>query len=160
MTSTRAPDFLQQRQRRLLHQAGVDLALPQRFQEIDAHGGEPDLAGVGAGLLQQIERERMIGIAEPGYADGLAFELLDVVNRVGGLRRGDQRKQRQPAGDGEAADVGADIGVGGERDVERGRGIVDRAADQRLHGGAAAAGIDQLDVEAVVLEVPVERATS
>ena len=41
------------------------------------------------------------------------------------------------------------------RDVERGRGIVDGAADQRLHRGVAAAGIDQLDVEAVVLEVAV-----
>ena len=38
------------------------------------------------------------------------------------------------------------------RDVERGGGIVDGAADQRLHRGAAAAGIDELDVEPVVLE--------
>ena len=48
--------------------------------------------------------------------------------------------------------MSAPIGVGGDRHVERGGGVVDRAADQRLHGGAAAAGIDQLDVEPVVLE--------
>ena len=34
---------------------------------------------VGLGLLQQIERQRMVGIAEPGHADGAAFELLELV---------------------------------------------------------------------------------
>jgi hypothetical protein len=47
----RAP---QQCQSRLLHQADVDLVLPQRFQQIDAHGREMDFLGVGTGLLQQI----------------------------------------------------------------------------------------------------------
>ena len=39
------------------------------------------------------------------------------------------------------------------RDVQRGGGIIDRAADQRLHGGVAAAGVDQLHIEPMILEV-------
>ena len=35
------------------------------------------LRGVGAGLLQQIEGQRVVGVAERVDADGLAFELLD-----------------------------------------------------------------------------------
>jgi len=41
------------------------------------------------------------------------------------------------------------------RHVEGRSGIVDRAADQRLHGGVAAAGIDELDVKPLVLKVTV-----
>ena len=74
-TSTRAPARCSSVERRLLHQAGVDLSLAQRLQQIDAHGRELDLAGVGAGLLEQIERQRVIGIAERRDADGLAFEV-------------------------------------------------------------------------------------
>ena len=73
----RAP---QQCQSRLLHQADVDLALAQRLQQIDAHGRELDLSGVGAGLLQQIERQRMIGIAERGDADRPSLQILDRLN--------------------------------------------------------------------------------
>ena len=73
--STRRAGLLQQRQGRLLHQADVDLPLPQRLQQIDAEGRELDLAGIGAGLLEQIERQRVIGVAERGDADRLAFEL-------------------------------------------------------------------------------------
>src|SRR5256886_2264058 len=38
---------LQERQRRLLHPAGIDLSLPQRLQAIDPHGPELHLACVG-----------------------------------------------------------------------------------------------------------------
>src|SRR5262249_18973819 len=55
----------------------------------------------------------------------------------------------QPAGDGEAADIRPDIGVGLDGHVERGRGIIDSAADERLHRRVAAAGVDELDFEAV-----------
>src|SRR5262249_57078348 len=59
----------QQCQGRFLHDANVHLALPQRFEQIDAHGRELDLAGVTAGLLQQVERQGMIGSAERDNAD-------------------------------------------------------------------------------------------
>ena len=43
---------LQEGQSGLLHQPGVDLALTQRFHQIDAHGGEPHLRGIGTGLFE------------------------------------------------------------------------------------------------------------
>ena len=46
--------FRQQRQGRLLYDAGIDLPLAQRLQQIDAHCGELHLGGIGAGLFQQI----------------------------------------------------------------------------------------------------------
>ena len=39
------------------------------------------------------------------------------------------------------------------RNVQRGGGIIDRAADQRLHRGIAAAGVDELHIEPMILEV-------
>jgi hypothetical protein len=75
------------------------------------------------------------------------------LNLARGIGRGDDRKQRQAPGDGKTADVRSHIGVGLNGDVERGGGVIDRAADQRLHGGVAAAGIDELHVEPMGLEV-------
>ena len=143
---------LQQGEGRLLHQAGVDLSLAQRFQKVDAHGGELDLAGVGLHLRQQIERQRVVGIAEPGHRDGAALQVADSFDLSGGLRRRHEREQGQPSGHGEAPDRRA-FGEGGDGDVERRRGVIDGVADQRLHRRAAAAGVDQLDIEAVLLEV-------
>jgi hypothetical protein len=51
----------------------------------------------------------MVRIAERGHADGLALELLDGGDGARGLRCRDDGEQRQPSGDREAADVGADI---------------------------------------------------
>jgi hypothetical protein len=130
----------------------IDLALTQRFEQVDAHGRKLDLAGVGLGLRQQIKRQRVVGIAEPGYRDGATLQIANAFDLPGGLRRGHQREQRQPAGHRKALDRGALV-EGGDGDVERGRRIVDRIADQRLHRGAAAARIDQFDVEPVLLEV-------
>ena len=146
----RAP---QQCQSRLLHQADVDLVLPQRFQQIDAHGREMDFLGVGTGLLQQIERERVISITKRGDADRPSLQILDRWYLARGLGSGDNGEQGEAAGDRKAADVRADIGIGLERDVQRGGCIFDRASDQRLHGGIAAAGVDQLHLEPMSLEI-------
>ena len=81
-------------ERRLLDQADIDLSLAQRLQEIDAHGGELDLARIGAGLLQEIEGERVIGRAQRIDADRLALEILDRLDRGGGLGRGGDGEQR------------------------------------------------------------------
>jgi hypothetical protein len=42
-----------------------------------------------------------------------------------------------------------------QRHIQSRRGVIDRATDQRLHRGIAAAGINELHVEAVVLEMTV-----
>ena len=97
----------------------------------------------------------MIGVAERRYADRLALEILDRLNLARGFRRGNDGEQRQLSGDRKATDIGADIDIGLHGDVQSGGCIVDRAADQRLHRRIAAAGIDELHVEAAVLEVPV-----
>src|SRR6267143_3872160 len=144
--------FLEQGQRRLLHQAGIDLPLPQGLQEIDPQGRELHLVWVGFGLLEEKERERVIGIAERGDGDGLPFEVLDGADLACGLGRGDDGEQRQASGDGEAADVDVNVGIGLDCDVERSGCVIDRAADQRLHRRLATAGIDELHVETVVLE--------
>src|SRR5262249_25230877 len=89
---------------------------------------------------------------ERGDADRLAFEVLQRLNGRGVLRRSRDREQRYLAGAHEAADVGA-FGVGLHCDVERGRAIVDRAADQRLDRSVATAEVDDLGVEAVLLEM-------
>src|SRR5262249_23023222 len=44
-------------------------------------------------------------------------------------------------------------GIGLDRNVEGGRTIIDGAADERLHRRVAAAGIDELHIEPVVLEM-------
>ena len=143
----------EQGQRRFLDKPDIDLVLPQGFQQIDAQGRELDCLGVDAGLLEQIERERVIGIAERRDADRPSLQILDPLNLARGLGRGHDREQREAAGDGEATDIGAGIGVGLDGDIESSGGVVDGACDQRLHGGVAAAGIDQLHVEPVRLEV-------
>ena len=97
----------------------------------------------------------MIGVAERGYADRLALEILDRLNLASGFRRGNDGEQRQPSGNREATDIGADIDIGLHGDVQSGGRIVDRTADQRLHRRIAAAGVDELHVEAMVLEIPV-----
>jgi len=136
----------EQGQRRFLDKPDIDLVLPQGFQQIDAQGRELDCLGVDAGLLEQIERERVIGIAERRDADRPSLQILDPLNLARGLGRGHDREQREAAGDGEATDIGAGIGVGLDGDIEGSGGVVDGASDQRLHGGVAAAGIDQLHV--------------
>ena len=143
----------QQRERRLLHDAGVHLPLAQRFQQIDPHGRELDFPRVDARLLEQVERQRMVGVAERGNADGLALQVLHRLDAGRRLGRGDDREQRQPSGHREPADVGADIGIGLDCNVERGGAVIDGPAEERLHGRVAAAGIDKLHVEAVVLEM-------
>src|SRR5262249_35012529 len=142
-----------QRQRRLLHDADVDLALAQRFQQVDTDGRELDLRVVGAGLLEQIKRERLFGIPDRGDAYRSSLQILDRLNLARSIGRGDNGKQGQAPRHGKAANVRSDIGVGLKGNVERGGGVIDRAADQRLHGGVAAAGIDELHVEPVGLEV-------
>ena len=94
----------------------------------------------------------MVGIAQRRNTDGLAREIVDGVDVACRLRGRHQREQRQPAGGGEGADIGA-VGVGLDRDIERGSGIIDGTADQRLHRGIAAAGIDEFDIEAVIFEM-------
>jgi hypothetical protein len=94
----------------------------------------------------------VVGIAERGDGDGLAFDVLERADLARRLWRGDDGEQRQPPGDGEAANVGVHIGIRLDRHVEGGRGIVDRAADQCLHGRLAPPRIDDLHVEAVALE--------
>src|SRR5207249_10797048 len=105
--------------------------------------------------LQKIERQGVIGVAERRYADRLALEILDRLNLARCFRRGNDGEQRQLSGDRETADIGADIDIGLHGDVQSGGCIVDRAADQRLHRRIATAGINELYVEAVVLEVSV-----
>ena len=68
---------LEQRQRRLLHQADVDLPLAQGLQQIDTHGSELDLLRIGPGLAQQVECQRMIGGAQRGYADRPGIMYFD-----------------------------------------------------------------------------------
>src|SRR3546814_10865092 len=75
----------------------------------------------------------------------LAGEILHRGDRVALLRCDGQGEQRQPAGRGEAPDLRI-MREGLQRDVEGGAGIFDGPADQRLHGGVAAARVDELDV--------------
>src|SRR6266403_3375157 len=95
----------------------------------------------------------MIGIAERGDANCSSLQFLDRLNLAGGFRSGDNGEQREAPRDREAADVRADIGIGLEGNVQRGGRVVDGAADQRLHSGVAAAGIDELHIKPMILEV-------
>src|SRR5260221_2016464 len=94
----------------------------------------------------------MIGIAERGDANCSSLQILDRLNLAGGFRSGDNGEQREAARDREAADVRADIGIGLEGNVQRGGGVVEGAAYQRLHRGVAAPGIDELYIKARILE--------
>src|SRR3954463_7629919 len=96
----------------------------------------------------------MIGSAERGNGDRPSLQILDRSNLVGGLGSGDNGKQRKAPGDREAADVRADIGIGLESNVQRGGGVIHRPADQRLHRGVTAAGVDDLHIKPMILEVP------
>ena len=62
---------------------------------------------------ETLTRARAVGVAERRDADGLAFQRLDGRDRACSLGRGDDRKQRQPTGHCEAADVRAGIAEGG-----------------------------------------------
>src|SRR6266404_6603125 len=95
----------------------------------------------------------MIGIAERGDANCSSLQILDRLNLAGGSGSGDNGEQGEAPRDREAADVRADIGIGLEGNVQRGGSVVDGAADQRLHSGVAAAGIDELHIKPMILEV-------
>src|SRR5262245_41314219 len=95
----------------------------------------------------------MIGIAERGYSDRSPFQVPDRLYLARGPRSRDNGEQGKAPGDGETADVRAGISVSLDSNVERGGSVVDRTADQRLHRGVAAAGIDELHVQSMVLEV-------
>ncbi|MDB5408355.1 MAG: hypothetical protein JWL84_3267 [Rhodospirillales bacterium] len=96
----------------------------------------------------------MVSIAERRDSDGAVGEVLDLADLIRLARRRRDGEQRQPAGRREAADLGA-MGIGLQRDAERGRAVLDGAADQRLHRRVAAARIDQLGVEPMLGEMPV-----
>ena len=70
------------------------------------------------------------------------------------FRRDGEGKERQLACRGNALHRRA-MCIGLQRDIERGRGVIDRAADQRLHRRRAAAHVDELDLEPFLLEMPV-----
>src|SRR6266478_54460 len=95
----------------------------------------------------------MIGIAERGDANCSSLQILDRLNLAGGPGSGDNGEQREAPRDREAADVRADIGIGLDGNIQRGGSVVDGAADQRLHRGVAAAGIDELHIKPMILEV-------
>ena len=95
----------------------------------------------------------MIGSAERGNGNRPSLQILDRSNLVGGLGSGDNGKQRKSPGDREAADVRADIGIGLESNVERGGSVIHRPAEQRLHRGVASAGMDDLHIKTMILEV-------
>src|SRR6266404_4769178 len=95
----------------------------------------------------------MIGIAERGDANCSSLQILDRLNLACGPRSGDNGEQREAPRDREAADVRADIGIGLDGNIQRGGSVVDGAADQRLHRGVAAAGIDELHIKPMILEV-------
>src|SRR5215472_1561761 len=102
--------------------------------------------------MQQKETQRMVGVAEAGYADGMAFERL---NGGDGRRRfgcDRERKQRKLPRRQKTADRRTFV-VSFQRHVERRRAVIDSAANQRLHRSAAAARIDELDAEPFLLVV-------
>jgi len=76
------------------------------------------------------------------------------LNLATGPGSGDNGEQRKTPRDRKAANICADIGVSLQRDVERGSGVIDRAADERLHRSIAAAGVNKLHVEPVLGKVP------
>src|SRR5262249_6281802 len=143
----------QQCQGRFLHDADVHLTLPQRFEQIDAHGRELDLAGVTAGLLQQAERQGMIGSAERDNADRPSLQVLDASYLSRGLWSRDNREWGEPTDQYEAPDDRGDSDIGLNGNVQRGGGVVIHAADQCLHGSDAAAAMNQLHVKPMIFEV-------
>ena len=67
------------------------VVIEARLGQVRVEGN--DSSGVGACLLQQVECQRMIGIAERGNADRPSFQILDRSNLVGRLGSGDNGKQ-------------------------------------------------------------------
>lgn len=144
----------QQRRRRLLHHAGVDVPHAQGVEEVGAQHGEAHGVGAHPGPPQQGQRQQVVGVAERGDAHGPAAQVGHGAQLPRQARSRGQGEERQPAGGEEAHDAGP-AGVGGQRHVEGGGGVVDGAAHQRLHGGAAAAEVDELDVQPLLGEVAV-----
>ena len=142
-----------QGERRLLHHRGIDLPDAEGVEEIGPDRRETDRACVGARLLEEIEQQRVVRVAQARYPDGRAFEALHGPNRIRPLGRHRKREERQPAGRSEAADRRA-VGHSLKRDIKRSAGVLDRASDQRLHGRVAAAGVDEFDVETLAGKVP------
>jgi hypothetical protein len=96
----------------------------------------------------------VVGVAERRYADRAAGEILDAPDLAGASGRRHGGEQRQAPGRREASDIGA-ASVSLQGDVEGGRRVIDGAADQRLHGGVAAARVDELDIEPLLGEMAV-----
>ena len=142
-----------QRKRWFLHHGGVHLPDAKRVEEIRADGGETNTVGVGAGLVEKEQQERVVGVPKARYADRPPLQVGNFQDRASLVGRDREREQGKATRRGEAADIGP-VGDRLQRYVEGGARVVDRAAYQRLHGGVAPARIDQLDVEALVGEVP------
>src|SRR3546814_4695155 len=60
----------------LLHHRRIDLPQPDRVVEIGAERGEANPARIDAGLIEQEQEHRVIGIAERRDPDRLAGEIL------------------------------------------------------------------------------------
>src|SRR5439155_259636 len=90
--------------------------------------------------------------AERDDADGAPFQILEAVDLGGPIWGDRQRQQRQAGGRGEPLDVGTAVDRLDDV-VERRRGVVDCAADQRLRRRGAAAHVDEIYVEALVAKI-------
>src|SRR5262249_3107363 len=141
----------QQRQCRLPYPGRIHFAQPHRIVDVGAEPRELDLFAVGAGRFHEIQGLRFGYVAARDDADDAPFEVLETLDLGDPLRCDRQRQQGQVAGRAKSPDVRAAV-EGLENVVERRGRIVERAADERLRRGRAAAHIDELHVEALVAE--------
>ena len=88
----------------------------------------------------------MVGVAQTRDPHRAVLEILEAAYLFCGFRTRCKGEERQSSSRGEARYLGA-AGIGLKRNVKRRPRIIHRAADQRLHGDIAAAGIYQPHVE-------------
>jgi len=108
---------------------------------------------IRAGLAHQKERQRLREAAERDDTDGASLQILEAVDLGDPIRGNRQRQQRQPGGRAEPFDFRATVDSFDDI-IERRRGIINCAADQRLRCRRTAAHIDEFDVEPLIAEIP------
>ena len=85
--------------------AGINPTLPYSYyldivravKEVRPDGGEADLVGVYAGLIEQEQQQRVVRVAKTRDSDCVVFEFADSADGPCLLRRNSQREQRQSA---------------------------------------------------------------
>jgi hypothetical protein len=128
------------------------LAKAHGIVNVGSELGESHLLSIRSGLAHQEQRQGLRQAAKRHNADSAAFQILEAADLGNTIWRDRQREQRQARGRGEPLDFGAPVD-GLNHVVERGRAVVDRAADQGLRRRRAASHVNKIHVKTSFAEI-------